>query len=171
MLFTSTPSLSPATLVYLCKLLCLKYVLPTHSTTLLPLSLSPGTTKAPVMGALVLSHISFFILSFIGAVPHYHKNFNPWKFEFDPENFRAYTLKIYHCILPYIIQQDSQPFPSSFELLDTSNDAIYSTPWDPSVQVSISSPSRQALKFSFSKNIHYLLPLHSIIYSSYIPCT
>ena len=68
MLFISAPSWPLATLVYLCKLLCLKYMLPTHSllsvqnfTTLLPLSFSPGTSKTPVMPALVLSPIYPFI--------------------------------------------------------------------------------------------------------------
>ena len=67
MLFISIPSWPFATLVYLCKLLLLKYMLPTHSplysqnsTILVPLLFSPGTPKTPVMPTLVLPPIHPF---------------------------------------------------------------------------------------------------------------
>ena len=94
--------------MYLCTLLCLKYVLLPQSplssqncNTLLPLSFSPGTPKAPVMPSLVLSAIHpfrsprmhnlypfptlsrvlsmsfqnlFFTISFIGVIHHHHTN-------------------------------------------------------------------------------------------------
>ena len=72
---------------------------------------------------------SFFTISFIGAVPHYHTNFNLWKFEFSPENSKDNTPRFYHCTVPHIIQQDGHPFPSYFLLLNTGNDVINSRPW------------------------------------------
>ena len=67
MLFISPPSQQLATLVYLCKPLFLKYVLPIHislsaqnSTTSLPLLFSPGTPKAPVLPSLTSSPIHPF---------------------------------------------------------------------------------------------------------------
>ena len=110
-------------------------------------------------------------ISFIVALPHYHTNFNPWKLEFNPQNSTANTSKVYHCTLAHIVEKDVHPFPSSFYLLNTSKDAIYSTPWYLSIPFSISSLLRQKFKLSFFENIHHLLPLHSSIYSSYIPCT
>ena len=152
MLFTSIRSWTLATLVYLSKLLCLKYVLPKHSplsaqysTTLLLLSFSYGTQLAPDMPSLILSPIhpfrsprleylypkSFliFTISFTGDIPHHHTNFNPRKLEFNPEDSRSKTPKAYHCAAPHIVQQDNHPFPSSLHLLNTGNDVIYSTLW------------------------------------------
>ena len=67
MFFISTLSWPLAILVYLRKLLCMKYELSKHSslsvqypTFLLPMSFSPGTPKAPVMPVHFLSHIHPF---------------------------------------------------------------------------------------------------------------
>ena len=129
-----------------------------NSNTLLPLLFSSGTPKAPITLSFVLSPIHpfrsprmhslygsipysiqnpvhvipesalFFKISYIGAVPYHHTNFNPRKLEFNPENSRANIPKVYHCTVLHIVQQDDHTFPSSFHLLDTSNHAIYSIP-------------------------------------------
>ena len=59
MLFNYILSCPLATLVYLCKLLWFKCY-PQNATTLLPLSFSPGTLKATVISALILSPIHLF---------------------------------------------------------------------------------------------------------------
>ena len=122
--------------------------------TLLPLSFSPGTPKAPVMPALGLSLIHPF------RSPRMHNQYPfptlsrvlPMSFQnvflsspspslgLYPTTTQTLTLENlnllqrilelthwYHCTVPYIIQQDGHTFPSSLHL-NTGNYAIYSTP-------------------------------------------
>ena len=126
-----------------------------NSTTFLPLSFSSETQKAPIMPALFLSPIhpfrslrmpnlypfptlsrvlsmSFQNLFLSSPSPslgsYHHIYFNLWRLEFNLENSRAKTPKVYRFTAPHIVQQDGDPFPSSFHLLNTGNDAINSTP-------------------------------------------
>ena len=86
-------------------LLCLKYVLPTHSAlsvqnynALLPLSFFPGTPKTPVIPALVVSHIHPLYLPecrvYIHSILY-------------PESFPSLST------VPHIVRQDGCTFPSS----------------------------------------------------------
>ena len=165
-----------------------------NSTILFPLSFSPGTPKAPVIMALTLSPIHpfrslnihnlylfptlstvlsksfqnpFFTISFIYAIPHHHTNFNPWELELNPQGSGAKTSKVYHHTVSHIIQQNGHTFPSSFNLLNTGNDIIYSTSWYLSISFQFCLHQGKQVKLSLSKDIHHLLPLCSLIYSSY----
>ena len=73
--------------------------------------------------------------------------------------------------MPQIVQQDGHTFSSSFYLLNTRIDTIYSTPWYFSISFQFCLRQGKQFKLSLFKGIHYLLPLHSPIYYSYITCT
>ena len=69
------------------------------------------------------------ICPFLHNLFHWDLTTLPHKLEFNPEDSRTNTPKVYHCTVPHIVQQDGHTFPTSFHLLNTGNDAIYSTPW------------------------------------------
>ena len=69
----------------------------------------------------ILEAIPFFTISY------HHTNFNLENLNL-VKNSRANRPKVNHCTVTHIIQQDDHTFPSSFHLLDTSNDAIYPSP-------------------------------------------
>ena len=112
--------------------------------------------------------IPFFTISIIGAVPHHHTNFNPWKLSFNPKNSRANTPKVCQCTVPHIIQQDGHPFPSSehsqwCHLIQTMIPYLF--------PINFIYVKAKKLELSFSENIPHFLLLHSPIYSTYISCT
>ena len=135
-LLTSTLSWPLAILVYLCKLLCSKNVYP-HTAffqRITPKAIVIPTIK-PIHSYLP-AYITYSIRSPIQIIPrplpfftilHHCTNFKIWNLELDPYDSRTNTSTINHCTVTHIIQQDDQTFLNLFNLLNTSNDIIYST--------------------------------------------